>query len=217
MRATVYYAAYSYLDQWVYRDSRFHRSLAFDSCPTSVPKNGVSVLAEVAACYGVARTLKTIDEEFRLDGAYKALQAIEQPTEIDVVNKVVAFSHDLGRAYGSIPLSAASKFLWMRFRSPVVIYDSVVSKWLWKTCGYCYDGYANYYSLWLKKYSEFEEEIEQACAELTQIKKFTLACEVSDEQLTAWTSSRWFRERTFDHFMISEINTSDGHAERDDV
>ena len=30
---------------------------------------------------------------------------------------------ELGMVYGKTPLSAASKFLWMRFGSPIIIYD----------------------------------------------------------------------------------------------
>jgi hypothetical protein len=210
MKATVHYAAYSYLDEWMYRDSRFHRALAFGAQAKST-EEGTRVLVETASYYGVARTLRKTNETSRMDLAYRALQDTQFTDGDNVVGLVEDFAKSLQAAYGLYALSAASKFLWMRFRSPVVIYDSVVSEWLHKNCGYSYDGYRSYYDLWSAKYLDSAEQIKHACAELTEaaVKKFTLACEISDEELADWTTSRWFRERVFDHYMIALINTSD--------
>jgi hypothetical protein len=136
------------------------------------------------------------------------LQAIEAPKVGDVVEKVEGLARDLKGKYGVTALSAATKFLWMRFRSPVIIYDSVVSGWLCKNCGYKDNGYADYCRLWSSGYREHEEQIQQACAELKDIKKFTRAYHVSDERLSEWTASQWFMERVFDHSMLYTMSPS---------
>jgi hypothetical protein len=165
---------------------------------------GTKCLVEVSKYYSVARTLRDIGEDCRLKAAYDALQKTEPPEDGDVVTKVESFARVLGGIYGVVPLSAASKFLWMRFRNPVVIFDSVVSGWLNRNCGYKYDGYSTYHKIWSGKYREFENQIRLACDELKSIKKFTLADQESDETITEWTSSRWFAERVFDHFMLND-------------
>jgi len=103
-----------------------------------------------------------------------------------------------------IPLSAASKFMWIVFRSPVVIYDSTVSAWLSHYAGYNYGGYSSYYEVWHREYERFEPYVRVACGELPGIKRFTHACDVSDNVLNKWTVRRWFMERVFDHFMLNE-------------
>jgi hypothetical protein len=198
-----YYAAYSYLDEWMQKDSRFHQILAFERRAETSATAGAECLVEVAKHYKVIRTLRRTEENFRLEAAYKALHATEPPTESDVVEKVEAFARALGNKYGGIALSASSKILWMRFRSPVIIYDSIVADWLCKNCGYKDDGYPNYHRIWSRKYREYEEEIEDACAELNSVKKFTLAREVSAAQLSEWANSKWFKQRVFDHFILN--------------
>jgi hypothetical protein len=201
MANSFYYAANSYLDEWLREDSKFHSVLAFENgCETSA-EAGTKCLVEVSKSYSVARTLKDIGEDYRLKAAYDALQKTEPPDDGDVVMKVESFARILGEIYGKVPLSAASKFLWMRFRSPIIIFDRVVSGWL-NNCGYKYDGYSNYHKIWSSKYQEFESQIRRACDELKCIKKFTLADQEPDEIIAEWTSSRWFTERVFDHFML---------------
>jgi len=200
----LYYSAYSYLDEWMREDRHFHQVLAFEKANEIPAAKGIECLVKVAKYYKVIRTLKTTEENFRLEAAYEALLAIEPLNKEDVVRKVENFAEVLGKVYGSIALSAASKFLWMRFRSPVIIYDSIASGWLCKNCNYNYDGYSNYHQIWSSKYREYEEHIREACAELKYIKKFTLACEIPDKELSEWTISQWFMERVFDHFMLND-------------
>lgn len=200
------HAAYSYLDSWLSTDANFHRILAFAEMDDLSVEAGAKCLVEVAKEYKVIRTLKKIpSEKNRLAAAYGILQGICTLDEGDVVRRVETFAKSLGKVYGGTPLSAASKFLWMRFRCPVIVYDSVVSEWLNKNCRYSYDGYSSYYRLWLIKYRENEEQIREACAELVQIQRFTRAWTTPAEQLTEWTTSQWFMQRVFDHFILNGV------------
>ncbi len=209
MENRFYYSASTYLDEWMARDRGYHERLAYIAHGQISDTEGIEWLVKTATYYRVIRTLKTIEEKPRLLAAYNLLLAIQPPAGIeDVVRSVESLAEDLRIVYGTTPLSAASKFLWMRFRSPIVIYDSIAAGWL-KNQGYKDDGYRSYIATWSKKYREFEEEIAQACGELKLFKKFTLASGTSDELLTEWTSSRWFRERVFDHFMLNEAAKSE--------
>lgn len=197
-----YCAANLYLNEWMWKDSRFHRILAFERRDETSAEKGRECLVEVAEDYKVIRTLRRTGESLRLQAAYEALEATEIPNEGDVVRKVESFADVLRGHYGVFALSAASKFLWMRFRSPVIIYDSFVSAWLRKNYGYKGDGYSNYYRIWSSKYQEYEDQIRCACTELKEVKRFTRAYGVSDEKLSELATSRWFMERVFDHFML---------------
>lgn len=202
------YAALSYLDQWVLSDLSFHEKLRFESRSELSEDSRAKTLVKFATEYGVIRTLELKEGEPRLRAALNALDAIEQPTQSNVVEKVESLARTLGEEYctNRIPLSAASKFLWMRFRNPVVICDRLAAAWLHRHADYADSNqstYADYYQSWQFAYGRYEEQIREACVDLIRIKKFTLAIDESDETVIEWTSSRWFQERVFDFYMLN--------------
>jgi hypothetical protein len=194
-----YYAAYSYLNEWMWKDSHFHSVLAHGGGKTE-KEDGEGCLFEVAVYYRVIRTLRLRGDEPRLQAAYRALSETQLPNGDDPSELVSDFASTLRREYGGFPLSASSKFLWMRFRSPIVIFDQFVSKHLHRQCKFKTGDYADFYKIWINEFHENEHRIREACAELNGIKKFTRADELSNDDLLALTSSRWFAERVFDHF-----------------
>jgi hypothetical protein len=197
-----FYAAYSYLDEWMSKDQRFHGNLAYENRAEVAEADGRKTLVDVATYYRVIRSFKVTSEPFRLQAAYEALSRIAPPSHANVVETICKFAEDLAKTYGVVPLSAASKFLWMRFRSPIVIYDSLVCDYLQKKkCGFNYEGYPTYYPAWLNEFHKNHERIQEACQELRSIKKFTLASGIEDTKLSEWTASEWFMERVFDHSM----------------
>jgi hypothetical protein len=202
MSGNIFYAAYSYLDQWMWKDRLFHEALAFEK--TDVDANrGAETLVEVAKYYGVIRTLKVnAGESVRLESAYKMLTSTTSLGLDDVPTMVEGFAAELGNVYEGLPFSAASKFLWMRFRTPIVIYDSLVAAYVAaENRGYDNKTYQSFCSVWRKNYRQNQDAIQEACDELVSIKKFTLASECTDENVLKWTNSEWFRERVFDSFM----------------
>jgi len=163
---------------------------------------GAKILVEAAKYYGVIRTLNDCGETTRLGAAYELLLAVDPPTEDNFVKKVIGFSESLQRRYGRQPLSAASKFLWIRFRDPVIIFDSIANKWLHNNTSYKNDSYENYCKFWNEEYLRFKPQIQEACADLGSVKEFTLASNVPDSDLSAWISKDWFWQRVFDHYML---------------
>jgi len=202
------YAALSYLDQWMFSDRIFHEKLRFESRSKQSADSRAKTLVKFATEYGVIRTLKVKEGEPRLGAALNALDAIEQPKQSNVVEEVERLAKKLGDEYcvGRIPLSAASKFLWIRFRSPVIICDKLAAAWLHRHADYAdnsYSTYADYYQSWQFAYGRYEEQIREACVDLIRIKKLTLAIDESDKAVIEWTSSRWFQERVFDFYMLN--------------
>lgn len=198
------YAAHLYINDWLAWDKRFHDCLCPEADVVNDLAAGAKTMVEVATYYSVARTLPRIEdqEEYRLGTAYKELRAIEYIPDGEVANTVCTYAEKLKCVYGHTALSAASKFLWMRFRDPIIIYDSITLQWLHsnkefdkKKCEY-----APFLDAWLAAYAKVEGGIREACCDLRGIKRFILR-EVSDDELFACTSSSWFMKRVFDYSM----------------
>jgi hypothetical protein len=183
-------------------DQRFTISLGYQAGQRFSESDG-QYLVEMAKAYGIIRNFKVIEEKPRLKAALDILERSQLPTPENAVDIVERLAKELQKIYGKTPLSAASKFLWMRFKSPIIIYDQLANTWLRVNSGYKDDSYMNYCKFWREEYIKRESDIRDACAELATFKQFTFASGVDDITLSEWTRSTWFRERVFDHFMLN--------------
>ena len=94
-------------------------------------------------------------------------------------------------------LSAASKFLWMRFGHPFIIYDSLTWKWI-DTYQMEYSSirtYVDFYDAWRKKFEEHQKKIDMACEELlnAQVTKFLCPSEEEKNEFEEAIKSRGLR------------------------
>jgi hypothetical protein len=198
-----HYHAFSYLDDWCQGDLRFTECMGFTEGTLPNPK-APECLVEAATYNQVIRNFKMLEEGQRLGSAWNALQRIEKPTSAsDAVQKVEDLAKELQAIYGSHVISAASKFLWLRFNeNSIIIYDSRAARWLSKM-GDCLEGcsYEQYCLAWSISYQSHKATIAEACKDLCSIKKFTLASELPDEELSSLVSSNWFMERVFDRYL----------------
>jgi hypothetical protein len=163
----------------------------------------LACLWRAAKYYKVTRTLPVIREERRLGRALEALDAVADPITEDNVDAVVwELERTFEAVYGRYALSAASKFLWIRHRSPVVIYDAQACRTL-KQLGsrFAAGSYKPFRREWLRHFAEHEGAIQEACAELHRVREFSLAHEMPDDELAALAAQRWFHERVFDKFL----------------
>jgi hypothetical protein len=97
-------------------------------------------------------------------------------------------------------ISAASKFLWIRCKAPVVVLDERAKTCLRRLDGKIGEDYAQYRKKWLNQFEQREEAIRLACAELPRVKDFSPDDETG-ENLKSTVTSRWFHERVFDKFL----------------
>jgi hypothetical protein len=191
--------ALGYLDDWICDDGRFFYGLSSESTQS----DRLATLHEAANYYKVNRTLPTLKGEERLSAALVALDAVPAPvTEETIDQAVCGLATRLRQIYGRYAISAASKFLWLRYRWPVVILDDRAAQCLWASGATFGQGdYPAYRREWRKHFAASENAIDDACSELVNIKAFSLASDMPDDLLLQLTSERWFRERVFDKFL----------------
>ncbi len=200
-----HFAATTYLTEYVTRDLGFRKPFAAECKANAATENLPATLSEMAAYYGVSRTLKTRDgDKPRLSWAVELLMSIESVDPTNVVETVETLAANLQSRYESgHPTSAASKFLWMRFRSPVVIYDSIVAKMIGRWCKGG-TGYRDYYDTWRKSFDAHQVAIANACQDLIQFEQFTVL-KGQKELLAELANAAWFHERVFDHAMVNNV------------
>jgi hypothetical protein len=191
--------AMHYLNDWCLYDNGFVTGLE----PTNDTASRLEVLWDATKYYKVIRNLKKVQEETRLAGALAAIDSVATPITDNTVDAAVdKLAAALNAIYGMNVISAASKFLWLRHRWPVVIYDAQAMKCLRESgcrIGVC--DYAGYRREWRKQFSKREAVIREACADLERVKEFSLADWLPEENFRELTGARWFHERVFDKFL----------------
>jgi hypothetical protein len=196
--------ALMYLNDWYEKDRGFINELS------SITKEvRLRNLHDAAQYYGVKRNFGGVKEK-GLDAAFtlleNAAQAVTRQHQ-SVVAVVAQLAKDFEKEYpkqnGKEKVSAASKFLWLRYKSPVVIRDTNAFAGLRAaSCGRLPESdYAAYCREWRRQFSKRKARIRAACAELVRVKEFSHAKDMSDEELKSVVGSRWFRERVFDKFL----------------
>ena len=218
MSLNFHYAAHTYVDNWVVCDRKARNVLGFRRGYQPEPEQAREQLIEVAKIYGIARNfrLELDGNNARLSPVWDALKEINEPSSDkdakdkdakECVNKLVGL---LKRTYKSELLSAASKFLWMRFGHPFIIYDSLTSKWIDHSdhieCSSTRP-YDNFYDAWRKKFEENQKKIGIACEELlnANVTKFLCPSEEEKNEFEEAIKSPWFAERVFDFAILNEI------------
>lgn len=139
-----------------------------------------------------------------MTAARSMLLAVQGPiTEENVCAHVNNLAEKFRNKYEKNAVSAASKFLWLRFKSPVVILDSRATKWLYENeySARRKPDYDSYRTAWLNAFHENEQHLETACNALSQVKPFSLASDMDDEAFNNLITQHWFKERVFDKYI----------------
>jgi len=197
-------AAFSYLDQWCNADKRFTEGIAIGQ----VNDRRVRSIQEAANFYGVSRSLPMLkSERHRLERALDEVFSVPEPAMNDdrsVIEAVDDLAHRFKTVYGRFALSAASKLLWLRFKSPIVIYDSRAQSALTKLARRPNRWeYKCYLPKWREQFTSHRGEIAAACNELDRVREFSPADTMSDDEFAETTAAPWFHERVFDRYLWS--------------
>ena len=144
--------------------------------------------------YKVARTILTTPEKSKGKRRFEPI--------FDIVDKVSSVSNrseaieavehvriELRKFYHRDLLVAASKILWFKFKSPIIICDNLATGALNLDRNRL--DYKTFYNEWYKRFTEEEPQISKACAEL--VKKH--------QGSKGDISQLWFRERVFDFYL----------------
>ncbi|WP_281647374.1 hypothetical protein [Parendozoicomonas sp. Alg238-R29] len=165
-------------------------------------KESAKALLDAAKYYKIVRNFKTIDEPYRFKKAHEILNTVESISHDNVSDKVLELAFKFENSYGTNAILAASKLLWLKFKSPVIIYDSRAYNWLKRKNNKITLGeYKNYRDAWLTEFEKVLPTIKECCSELVSVKKFTQAYELSDSEISSLTSEPWFHERVFDKYL----------------
>jgi hypothetical protein len=164
-----------YLNDWCEKDRDFVDRLSSISSTTEVR---VSDLQDAAKYYGVLRNFGGVAQK-GLGAAFTMLEsAAQMVTSQSVVAVVSQLAKDFESAYPmegwKEKVSAASKFLWLRCQSPVVIRDTNAFACLQAaSCGTLpQSDYGAYWREWRRQFSKRKAPIRSACTQLVSVKEF---------------------------------------------
>lgn len=195
-RVTWEYAALYYLNWWLRYDRNYRTELG-----SSDPERQRIALCRAAAAYGVARNVaKAYDEGrgiARLLPVRDALMKVPRSSvqTSNVSQAVGRFRDRVSTIYGGADvLSLSTKFLWLRFRSPVRIYDRNVGASL----GHSGRNIADYYATWGAEYAQAKEDIRAACDRLPELSEFCIDPAATPTDVAGIVNTAWFHERVFD-------------------
>ncbi len=200
MKISFEYCSLHYLNWWLSHDMICCQ--AFDKGDKAEKLNA---LKEVAAHYSIARNLPT---EFDLDKGFARYEPILNIIDAlpsntfeshDIVAKITEIEGQISKVYGGDKkLSLTTKFLWMKFKHPVVIYDAMV-----RTALDTNDGDLEvYYEKWREQFAVHKKEIVAACAQLASVHQYAANQEIgTKEYIDQISSEQWFHERVLDTYL----------------
>lgn len=197
--------ALAYLSDWWQYDEKFVAGLRRQG-------NRRETLVRAATYYQVIRSFskKYDGSPQRLDKALTELDAALNNNAVTLAN-VDQMVTDLATRLGSIYkkkgtpqnlVSAASKFLWICRRTPVVIYDDRAKTCLTRMNAAPGTSYKSYREAWQLEFPKYEARIRSAALALANGTTKTFAPNSAAKRgLKSVVRKRWFHERVFDKFL----------------
>ena len=201
-KAEFKYYALHYLNLWVSKDRTWCEALAG---PNESEKLKLGALEDAAAFYRIARNLPIrYDEGKGLPRYQPVLKIIDALNPADfqgekLLPSIRKVRDKISAQYGRRDvLSLTTKFLWLKMKSPIIIYDSRARKAVDAAPGKIDE----YYSRWRERFNGCEQQIQDACTSLQDVHEYTENPEIATPQYIAKTAAQpWFRERVFDVYL----------------
>ncbi len=193
------YHSLHYLNLWLKQERVYVEELA-----KSDRTARLQALKAAAASFGVARNLR--DEHRIGDGERKYEPVLAAIDSLDrhafegnnLVPAVLEIEKRISSSFGNRKvLSLTTKMLWLKFRSPIIIYDGNATRALKPKP----KGLKDFYSKWQDEYGRHAAKIDEACSVLPLAKAYCFDQSVTEEQIRDWASQRWFKERVFDVYL----------------
>lgn len=191
------YLAMKFANQWATRERDIHANLS-----------GRIVTGEAVATalhyFQVARTFKGLDDPNNRH--FIAEQLVEHSrylTSGTFSERVESLASAFEKHFKSRNVSAASKLLWLRKRSPVLVFD----KWARDALQKMEDinignDYSKYASIWRKSFEEHSKQIRQSALSLTEVQEYSALWNTDQTEFADTVRSDWFAERVFDMGLL---------------
>lgn len=200
MGITFDFFALHYLNLWLANERAFCKN-----AESKKRSQQLSALQDAAAHFSIARNLLT---KFDLGKGLKryepVLEILDNYSSRDFqknagIATIIEVHDKLSKVYGKRKvLSATTKFLWVKFRSPIIIYDGQARKALGTTNG----DIEAYYQAWEKEYAKHKEEIEVACHSLVNVHSYIHdSAGFSKTDVESIAKESWFKRRVLDSYL----------------
>jgi len=179
---------------WDREESKLHEGMAHNPTPDVIRKSlkHFGVARSFAGIASDPSALQYIADELRNITQHGNLTANEAEEKVELLTK--QFKTKFKRS----SVSAASKLLWLKHRTPFIIYDSRATLAL----GFARKPtYADYCAEWRRNYEGSRSAIAAASSRLCEITGFLSSWLRSPDTLSTITREDWFHERTFDVYL----------------
>jgi len=192
---TFEFCALRYLLLWSQKEARIHEQMK-DS-----PE--VSDLREALSHFGIARNFRNISEDKIARTAIDTLLKVSGDNSPSAEQKVIKLARRFEAKFNKFNLSAASKLLWLRHRSPFLIFDDRAFRSLKRLSQEPFkkQEYLKYVSAWRSTYDQNQNAIKQAVTHLPDALPFVRDWYQSKEEIASLASQDWFQERIFDIYL----------------
>lgn len=203
---TFEYCSLYYLNQWLTFDMGYCRALSNGN-----KSEKLTTLKNAGAFYRVARNLPLEhDEKIRLARYEPVLDIIDplKPNQFknNPVKEIIKIERKISNKYGNKSvLSLTTKFLWIKIKQPILIFDSRARIALGTENGNLYA----YYEEWRKEFKANQREIAEICSKLPNMNKYAVNQEVgTKEYIKEISDETWFHERVFDMYLWNKGNSA---------
>ena len=194
---TFEYCSLFYLNQWLEYDMGFCDALA-----KGTRSKKLDTLRKAGNFYRVARNLPS-----KYEGGLKRYELVLDiidflnPADFkkDPIEKIHKVKDEISSKYGERGvLSLTTKFLWIKLKEPILIYDSQARIAL----GIKSEDLGSYYKKWRKEFEANKTAIVAACSQLPDMYKYAANQEIGTrEYIGEIASTTWFYERVFDAYL----------------
>lgn len=196
---TFEYCSLFYLNQW----------LTYDMIYCEILNNGsedekLAILKKAGGFYRIARNLPSKYDEKKNIARYKpVLNIIDNLThsyfENNAVEKICEIRSEISNEYGNRNvLSLTTKFLWIKIKRPILIYDSQARIAIGAKDG----DLKSYYEKWHEGFRANKKEIAEVCSKLSKMNKYVVNQDIgTEEYIKGVASEPWFHERVFDIYL----------------
>lgn len=201
-KQTFDYCALQFLNQWLGKEAAYCKLLK-----SSDVESQRKALIAAGGHFHVARNLpkkfETADNLPRYQPVLETLNDIEDVSAKNIVGVVNEARKQISEKYGGRNvLSLTTKFLWLKVKSPVRIYDKKARIAL-KTA----DGdFADFNEAFSKRYAKNENLISAACSNLENVQCYSVDPNMKADKIKSLVSELWFKERVLDIYLWNEGN-----------
>lgn len=165
----------------------------------------LEAMSKFATAYRIARNLhRKHDAGLNIPRFQPVLEIIEELTREDfrgakLLSTIDQANKRISEAYCRTDLlSLTTKFLWLKFKSPLVIYDRQARLALGTKPG----DLRRFYSKWQEQFESFQPEIATACASLRDVRYYSAnPNSITPQFIDDVAAQQWFHERVFDIYL----------------